>query len=93
MLAIAIFCVKRTNCGSNTEILMTIPSTGVDQVRVRILPDGWVDRKNAAKALSRTPKTLAEWKRLGIGPRAHNRGGRVFYKWEDVQATMSGEAG
>jgi len=65
----------------------------VDRVRVMILPGDWVDRKNAAKAMNRSPKTLAEWKRLGIGPRAHNRGGRIFYRWDDVQAAMSGEAG
>lgn len=65
---------------------------GVEQVRVMVLPSGRVDRKNAAKALGRTPKTLAEWKRLGIGPRAHLVGGRVFYEWSDVQAFARGEA-
>ncbi len=64
----------------------------IEQVKVVVLPGGWVDRKNAALAMNRKPKTLAEWKRLGIGPRAHNRGGRVFYSWPDVQAVMSGEA-
>lgn len=64
----------------------------IDQVKVRVLPDGRVDRKNAAIALNRAPKTLAEWKRLGIGPRAYNVGGRVFYNWSDVQAFARGEA-
>lgn len=64
----------------------------IDQVRVQVLPDGRVDRKNAAKALGRQPKTLAEWKRLGIGPRARLVGGRIFYDWADVQSFARGEA-
>jgi hypothetical protein len=64
----------------------------IDQVRVRVLPTGWVDRKNAARALNRAPKTLAEWRRLGIGPKPHNVGGRVFYDWAEVQAFARGEA-
>ena len=64
----------------------------VDQVRVRVLPGNRVDRKNAARALNRAPKTLAEWKRLGVGPRSFNVGGRVFYDWSDVQAFARGDA-
>lgn len=63
----------------------------IEQVRVTVLPDGRVDRKNAARALNREPKTLAEWKRLGIGPRGFLVGGRVFYWWADVQAFARGE--
>ena len=66
--------------------------SAVEMVKVRVLPGGWVDRKNAAEAMNRTPKTLAEWKRLGRGPQAHLRGGRVFYRWSDVQAEMGTEA-
>jgi hypothetical protein len=64
----------------------------VEQVRVRVLPGNRVDRKEAAKALNRTPKTLAEWKRLGVGPRSFMVGGRVFYDWPEVQAFGRGEA-
>jgi len=63
----------------------------VEQVKVRVLPGNRIDRKNAAAALNRTPKTLAEWRRLGTGPRAFNVGGRVFYDWAEVQAFASGE--
>ena len=63
----------------------------VEEVRVRVLPSGLVDRANAAKALGRTSKTLAEWKRLGIGPRSQLRGGRAFYSWAEVQQFMEGE--
>ena len=65
---------------------------GVDQVRVRVLPGNRVDRKNAACALGRTAKTLAEWKRLGVGPRSYSVGGREFYDWPEVQAYGRGEA-
>lgn len=60
-------------------------------VRIMILPSGKVDRANAAKALNRTPKTLAEWKAKGIGPRSQTIGGREFYDWGEVQAFMRGE--
>jgi hypothetical protein len=62
---------------------------GVEHTKVMVLPGGWVDRKNAALALGRKPKTLAEWKRLGHGPQAYNRGGRIFYKWDDVVAEIA----
>jgi hypothetical protein len=65
---------------------------GVEQVKVQVLPDGRVDRKNAARALNRKPKTLAEWKLRGIGPRPFLVGGRVFYNWAEVQAFGRGEA-
>ena len=65
--------------------------TGVEQAKIRILPGGRdgrgkVDRKNLALALNRTPKTMAEWKRLGIGPQQYNIGGRSFSDWTDVEA-------
>lgn len=63
----------------------------IDQIRITVLPDGRVDRKNAARALGREPKTLAEWKRLGVGPRGFLVGGRVFYWWTEVQAFAHGE--
>ncbi len=64
----------------------------IHQVKVRVLPGDRVDRRNAAAALNRSPKTLAEWKRLGIGPRAFLVGGRVFYRWSEVQAFAQGKA-
>ena len=43
---------------------------GIEQVKVQILPDGRLDRVNAARYLGRAPKTLAEWTRLGLGPKS-----------------------
>lgn len=63
-----------------------------EPVKVLILPSGKVDRANAAKALGRTPKTLSEWKRLGIGPKSQSIGGREFYDWSEVLAFGRGEA-
>lgn len=58
---------------------------GVEHVRVVVLPDGRLDRANAAKFLGRAPKTLAEWKRLGIGPDCQKTGGRIFYHIETLR--------
>jgi hypothetical protein len=66
--------------------------TALNPVRVTILPGNRVDRKNAAKALGREPKTLAEWKSRGIGPKPVKVGGRVFYDWAEVQAFAGVEA-
>ena len=64
----------------------------VETVRVRILPGGRVDRKNAAKYLGREPKTLADWKLRGIGPRCVTIGGRCFYFIVDLDTYLVGEA-
>lgn len=64
---------------------------GVEQVRVTVLPDNRVHRRDAARALGRKAKTLAEWKSRGIGPRPIMVGGRVFYDWAEVLAIASGE--
>ena len=62
-----------------------------EPVRVQIRAGNKVSRDDCAKAINRTPKTLAEWSRLGIGPRPHNIGGRIFYDWDDVQTFMRGK--
>ena len=56
----------------------------IDQVVVRVLPDGRLSRVDAAKYLGRTPKTLAMWKWQGVGPRWVIIGGRVFYYRRDL---------
>jgi len=62
------------------------------EVQINILPGGCVDRKNAARALNRAPKTLAEWARMNIGPTPFKVHGRVLYHWADVQAFGTGTA-
>lgn len=61
----------------------------VIQLRVRVLPDGRVARADAADFLGRTPKTLAEWSRLGLGPRPRRVGGRIFYFLRDLEAFVA----
>ena len=70
---------------------MESPTDAIEQVKVRVLHDNRVDRRNAAKAFGRTPKTLAEWKCKGIGPRPINVGGRVFYDFNEVMEMARGE--
>jgi hypothetical protein len=63
----------------------------LDVVRVRVLPDGRMDRSNAAKYLGRRPQTLAIWAMNGKGPRPHNVGGRAFYYLDELDAYVAAE--
>lgn len=60
-------------------------------VKVRVRPDGRVNRRDAAAILGRSPKTLANWKCLGWGPRAVSVGGREFYSYEECMEMARGE--
>jgi hypothetical protein len=64
----------------------------LDLVRVRVLPDGRLDRRNAALYLGRSPKTLAQWALQGRGPPPHKDkvSGRVFYYLDDLDACKAG---
>ncbi len=70
---------------------MILDPVEADSVRVRILPDGRMDRKNAARYLGNEPKTLAMWAMNGKGPRSVRVGGRCFYFKNDLDAFI--EAG
>lgn len=60
-------------------------------LRLQVLPDGKVNRQNAALFLGRAPKTLAEWHRLGIGPSSFLIGCRRFYWLDELRAYACGE--
>ena len=64
----------------------------LEPIRVRILPDGRMDRQNAATYLGKTPKTLAMWFTEGKGPRVHKAGGRCFYYRDECDAYLKGES-
>ncbi len=64
----------------------------IEVVKIRVTPDGRVSRNDAAAYLGRTPKTLAEYHRRGIGPRSVMVGGRRFYFIDDLKAYVNGEA-
>ncbi len=62
----------------------------VEQVRVRVLPDGRLSRKDAAAYLGRAEKTLAMWHVEGKGPTSVLVGGRRFYFKEALDAFVRG---
>ncbi|MGE3745859.1 MAG: DNA-binding protein [Sphingomonadaceae bacterium] len=68
-----------------------VDETTVKETRVMILPDGRVSRADAAKYLGRKAKTLADWHRLGKGPRSRMVGGRRFYMIDDLSIFARGE--
>jgi len=41
-----------------------------------------------AAYLGRSPKTLRNWRSLGIGPKPIGRHGGVRYRWSDVEAYL-----
>ena len=57
----------------------------IEEVRVRVLPDGRVSREDAAAFLGRKPKTLAMWALEKKGPATHKVGGRIFYRLDDLK--------
>ena len=72
---------------------MTLVETqepAIEQVRVRVLPDGRLTRKDAAKYLGRAEKTLAMWEMEAKGPRSVLVGGRRF-EAADARAGQAGE--
>ena len=72
---------------------MTFAEPAIEQVRVRVLPDGRLTRKDAAKYLGRSEKTLAMWEMEGKGPPSLKVGGRRFYFKNQLDAFIRGEAG
>ncbi len=72
--------------------LVETQETAIEQVRVRILPDGRLARKDAAKYLGRAEKTLAMWELEGKGPKSVLVGGRRFYFKNALDAFVRGEA-
>ncbi len=77
-----------TTSTMNDDREVKLEPVNVEPVRVRILPDGRMDRENAARYLGRKPKTLAMWKLEGKGPPAHKAGGRVFYLRKELDAFL-----
>lgn len=62
----------------------------IERVRVRILPDGRMDRNNAAAYLGHSTKTLAMWAVANKGPRYVLVGGRAFYFKADLDRFIGG---
>lgn len=51
---------------------------------IRVLPDGRVSSNDAAKYLDLSPKTLANWRVMGKGPRWIRMGWRIQYFVADL---------
>jgi hypothetical protein len=66
------------------------PDPGIDKVNVRVLPDGRMTRRDAARYLGYEPKTLAMWHLEGKGPRSVKVGGRRFYFRDDLDSFIRG---
>ena len=71
---------------------MALVEPAIEQIRVRILPDGRMTRKDAAKYLGRAEKTLAMWTVDGKGPQSVLVGGRRFYFKDVLDAFIRGAA-
>ncbi len=70
---------------------MTFTEPVIEQIRVRVTPDGRLTRKDAAKYLGRAEKTLAMWQMERKGPPSVLVGGRRFYFKEALDAFIRGE--
>ncbi len=72
---------------------MTVNGTAtIDSVRVRVLPDGRMDRQNAALYIGMKPKTLAMWELVRKGPPSIKVGGKRFYFKADLDRFINGQA-
>lgn len=67
-------------------------SEGIEQVKIRVLPDGRVSGRDAAAFLGCQEKTLAMWRWQNIGPRPIKVGGRVFYRIDDLRRFAGGDS-
>lgn len=65
----------------------------IEQVRIRVTPDGRVDRRAAAAFLGIKPKTLTSWAARGYGPEIVRVGGRAFYRLAALEAFVRAGTG
>ena len=77
---------------TNAARIVKTDEAEVERVRIRILPDGRMNRENAARYLDRSAKTLAMWAMEAKGPPAHKAGGRVFYFKTELDEFLGIEA-
>tara|TARA_Y100000310_G_scaffold182271_1_gene182362 strand:- start:3071 stop:4096 length:1026 start_codon:yes stop_codon:yes gene_type:complete len=77
--------------GSFMSIEHSPAKTGIESVRVRVLPDGRMSRRDAASYLGLKEKTLAMWALDGKGPQSVKVGGRRFYFQQELDRFINGE--
>ena len=64
----------------------------IEQVTVRVLPDGRVSRFDAAAYLGLSAKTLRQWAVDGKHLKVVKVGGRCFYRLSELQSFVGVEA-
>ena len=67
------------------------PDRTIEKVRVRVLADGRMSRRDAAVYLGFAEKTLAMWHLKGKGPKSVKISGRIFHFISDLDAFICGE--
>jgi hypothetical protein len=72
---------------------MRSAADSLEIVRVRVLPDGRLTRRDAAKYLGVAEKTLAMWALEGRGPKSLKVGGRRFYFQKTLDCFVQGVPG
>lgn len=72
--------------------LAAYSSPNVENVRVRVLPDGRMTRRDAAAYIGVAEKTLAMWAMDRKGPPSVKVGGRRFYYKDVLDKFIAGEA-
>ena len=75
--------------GIQMKLVESPGNAGTKTVCVNVLPDGRMTRKEAARYLGNTPKTLANWATQGKGPPSVLVGGRRFYFKADLDAFIA----
>ena len=68
-------------------------AAAIEQVVVKVLPDGRVSRRDAAAYLGLAAKTLSMWSLEGRGPPVIRVGGRCFYYLKHLEAEVHGGVG
>ena len=64
----------------------------IERVRIRVLPDERVSRRDAAKFLGHSEKTLANWALKNFGPKVIRVGGKCFYHFPELQEFAGSKA-
>ena len=61
-----------------------VEAAAVEQLRIRVLPDGRMAAKDAAAYLGHSMGRLATWRMEGNGPAFVRVGGKIFYRREEL---------
>ena len=74
----------------NVNFIPSMSRAAFDRVRVRILPDGRMAAKDAARYIGVEEGTLSNWRYLGQGPEWVRVGGKIFYFQSTLDEYIAG---